>query len=328
MRYFILFTLSLILLTGCQKLKMNIPDTGRKLAINGLITTDELLNLRISKSLYINSLEGDDYFSIYDLDSAEVRFYQNNNFIDSLYHIFGSDYMDWWYVFPKGNYGSKTVNPLPGHEYKVVAKFPGLPTASATTVIPNLVKIENVDSLRITLASGSYYESNLGMQFKIKFSDPANESNFYLFRMYTITYYDPFFGSSVPSRTDVLLFDSEDPIIEERIYQVNGLQSVVFSDKVINGQTYNLDVIVKAESIGNPLFPGIYSSYTENRKTIYFKLYSITGEYFRYIQSLYQYSKTYGNPLAEPVIVNSNVNGGYGMFSGAAVSTDSIVFQY
>ena len=327
MKYFSIFILFLITFTGCQKLKMDIPDTGRKLAINGLISTDELLNLKVTKSAYINDLGIDNYLKTYDLDSADVSIYQNNSMIDSLHHLSG-EYRDLWDVFQEGNYWSKSTIPMPGKEYKVVAKYPGLPDASATTVIPNLVEIENIDSLRVTLAPGSYYDSKIGLQFKIKFSDPANESNFYLFRMSINTYYDPYSGYYVPFRSDFLLFDSDDPIVEEKIYHVNGLESVVFSDKVINGQTYNLDVIVKAESVGNPLNPGIYGTYTENRKSIYFKLYSITEEYFRYLQTLQEYSKNYGNPLAEPILVNSNVKDGYGMFSGAAVSVDSLVFQY
>jgi hypothetical protein len=315
---------------GCQKLKMDIPDSGRKLAINGIIASDEFLNLRITESQYITNFESENDFSIYDLRGAEVLFFQKDVRVDSLQHVPGEDvgqFMEWWHIFSNSNYRSKSIMPGPGEEYKVVVKFSGLPDASATTVIPDLVKIESVDTSRITLAPGTYYESSLGLRCKINFSDPGNQSNFYLFRGYFNTYYQWESGATY-HQSQNLVFTSEDPIIEENIYGVNGLMAFIFSDKVINGQTYNLDITIKGESIGNPLYPGVYSSIKEYRKAIYFKLYSITEEYFKYLKTLYEYSQTYGNPLAEPVLVNSNVTGGYGMFTGAAVSADSIVFQY
>ena len=310
---------------GCQKLKMDIPDTGRKLAINGMITSDKFFNLRITKSSYITELPTADDFSTYDLDSADIFLYNNAVCIDTLQHIdnLGPDFMDWWDVFPNSNYFSKSEKPIPGKEYEVIAKFPGLPDASATTVIPDLVKIDKVDSMRVALAPLPYYGTNTGLRFKIKFSDPANQNNFYMFRMFLNTYYDPYEGYYVPYQSENMWFMSEDPIIEEKINHVNGTVSLIFSDKVINGQSYSLDITIR----GDYLFVSD-GTYTTRRKTIYFKLYSITEEYFKYLKTLHEYSQTYGNPLAEPVLVNSNVTGGYGMFTGAAVSTDSIVFQY
>ena len=300
---------------------MDIPDTGRKIVINGLITTDNLLNVKITKSSYINDIRGAAYLSSTDLDSAEVRFYQNSTCIDSLHHVY-DDYFYAWNVFYIGNYWSQSVYPTPGQEYKVVAKVPGLPDASASTIIPNPVRIEHVDTSRIILAPGSYYNNNVGMQFKIEFSDPVNEPNYYLLKIYLITYWVPFPDSST------IGFICIDPIVEERLSS-DELKGIAFSDKVINGQRYSLKVIVKGETIGKPFIDYPQSSWQEDhRTTVFFQLYSITEEYFRFIQSLNLYYKNYGNPLAEPVLMYSNVNGGYGMFSGAAVSTDSIVFQY
>jgi hypothetical protein len=107
------------------------------------------------------------------------------------------------------------------------------------------------------------------------------------------------------------------------------LQAVAFSDKLINGQKHYLDVVIKGEQFGEPLIHLIHqpNEYSDIRKTLYIKLYSITEEFFRYIQTLKIYSKNYSNPLTEPVLMNSNITGGYGMLSGASVSSDSIVFN-
>lgn len=324
--FFVLLISSIFLLSGCQQEKINIPDTGRKIVINGLITTDTLLNVFISRSDYLLDLSGNGYEYLRDLDSLEVCLYQNNDKIDSLYHYKYYDY-DYWKMFNYGNYRSHNVHPLASREYKIVAKGSGFPTASAVTTIPDLVRIERVDTSRIILAPGEYYDSNIGLQIKIEFSDPLNETNCYLFRMYMNIYWE-YYGSYIPYYSDVIFFTCQDPIIEEKLTSVNGLEAIAFSDKVINGQRHSLNIIVKGESIGKPYTDYPESSYSNPRKTLYFKLYSITEEYFSYIQTLHLYSKNYSNPLLEPVLMNSNVTGGYGMFSGASVSSDSIVFKF
>lgn len=327
MKYFVLPGLFLILLTTCMKENPDIPDTGRKIAINGLITTDTFLNVFVSRSSYLLDRSGASGESMMDFDNLDISFYMDNERIDSLYHYHYYDF-DHWLLMNFGNYRSSNVYPLPGREYKIVAKGSGLPEATAITTIPDLVRIERVDTSLIILAPGSYYQLNLGVKFQLEFSDPPNVPNYYLFRMYMNTYWDLYDNAYVPYRSETIEFTCQDPIVEEKLNCIQGMQAVAFSDIVINGQSHNLDVILKAESIREPFMEGPFGSYTTHRKTVYLKLYSITEEYFRYIQTLMLYSKNYSNPLADPVLMYSNVSGGFGMFSGAAVSTDSIVFRF
>src|SRR3989339_78112 len=179
--YLILFTLFIILFTACQNEYMDIPDTGRKIVINGLITTDTLLNVNITKSTYISEVSGTASLSRYDIDSAEVYFYQNNILIDSLHHDH-YDSHEIFNVFYYGNYWSRSLYPLPGKEYKVVVKKPSLPDASAITTIPEQVRIERVDTSWVILSPGEYYVSDVGLKLKIEFSDPVYRTNYYLFR--------------------------------------------------------------------------------------------------------------------------------------------------
>jgi hypothetical protein len=335
MKNIVLFSLALIIFTNCQKEKMNIPDTGRKIVLNGFITTDTLFNLLMGESAYLTDLSTPSYMSLTDLDSLKVRVYDNNKIIDSLSHNAYSDLSvyDYWKMFTPGNYWSRKVRPVPGRSYKVVASKYGLPDAYAVTSIPALVSIMKIDTLHINVTPGTFYDTNVGMQFKIEFSDPANETNYYLFKMYINTYWDPESEYNVNYNSEVVNFISEDPIIEEKMKNGNGLEAIAFSDKVINGQKHALNVIVNSIIVDNPDVVQTWSqtgniSYASPRKTVYFKFYSITEEYFKYIQTLQVYGKKYGNPLADPVLVPSNVSGGYGMFTGAAVSTDSIVFTF
>lgn len=331
MKHFIVSAILMLLFTGCNKLKLDIPDTGRKIVINGLITTDELLNIRVSKSDYlIDSLHYGDP-ELEDLGHAAVKIYSDENYIDLLNYKIGGIEDFAWALFLRGNYYSTTLTPSPGTEYNVKVSYPGLPSASAHTIIPNRVDIEKTDTGRVLLEPGSFYEYNLGLKFKISFTDPANEHNYYFIKALMNTYYDTAYSYANRYSQEVF-FKSNDPIVEENIENINGRNAIVFSDKMINGQKHSIDLIVKEESVF--LLPEDHyiisppGSYNVTRQTIYFKLCSINEEYYKYIQSLLLYSKNYGNPLAEPVMVNSNVEGGYGMFSGAAISTDSVVYEY
>jgi len=318
----------MIIITSCGRDYIEIPDTGRKIVINGLITTDTILNAFISKSNYLLDRSGVGSEYMKDLDNMQVYIYENNVRIDSLLHFKYYDY-DHWNLFHFGNYLSGGIYPSSGNEYKIVVKGQDLPEAIAETVIPGIVNIERVDTSRIILAPGSYYSFNTGFRCRIGFSDPSDKKNYYLLRICLFTYWKPENNYSIPYYYQDLEFYCSDPIVEEKLNTRDGIQAVVFSDKLINGQKYTLDLVIKGESIGEPLIKIDYpiSSYGVNNKTLYIKLYSITEEFLRYIQTLQLYSRNYSNPLAEPVIMVSNVTGGYGMFSGASVSNDSIVFN-
>lgn len=307
MKYFILLLLSILLFTACKQDDLNIPDTGRKIVINGLITTDSLLNVGISRSAYITNVL--DYVFRSDLDNAEVCFYQDDVRIDSLYH--SNTYIRTTVTFCTGNYCSESVYPLPGKEYKIMVNVPGLPEATATTTIPDLVKIERVDTSRVLFEPRKY--GSYRMIYNIEFADPATETNYYLFTICQ--------RPNNEAYTKYFSFDCSDPIVEEEIKDNNSIYGIVFSDKIINGQKYNLTVSSMEGHIfyyyDYPYYHDSYVShyYINNKRTLYFSLYSIPEEYYKYIQTMNLYFERQGNPLYEPVMVYSNITDGYGIFA-------------
>jgi hypothetical protein len=327
MRYFSIFFLFLITFTGCQKVKTDIPDTGRKIVINGLISSDSLLNIGVRKSSFII----DNIYSqtgTYDLDSAIVSIYQSGSRVDSLYHSDSRLDISTLEIFKYGNYWSKRIFPIPGQKYEIVVKANGMPDATAITTIPDMVRIEHVDSSRKyqTIYPYPFYLSNVSMIFNIEFTDPVYETNYYLLNVCKVPNY------STPWSTNIG-FGCTDPVVEEELggtYQ--RMAGIAFTDKVINGKKYSLTLTVDGNEIGQPFWDdsprmnGI--PLPDHKKTIYLRLYSITEEYFRYIQTLNLFEKDFGDPLTNPVQVFSNVTGGFGIFAGAAVSSDSIVFNY
>ena len=178
---------SLFFLSACQRDKIDIQDTGRKIVINGLITSDSLLNVRLSKSFYYNSNQA--YVGSDSLNNARVLFYSNNTCIDSLHLV--SDYrptdMDFFY---HSNYWSDRTLPLPGKEYKIVVKAPGYPDATASITVPDLVKLEKLDTSRILVAPDPNFPdlSNIRFKCQISFSDPSYETNYYLISVSKISW--------------------------------------------------------------------------------------------------------------------------------------------
>lgn len=311
MKYITLIALCSILLTSCQH-EIVLPDTGRKIVINGFIATDSLLNVFVNKSVYASTF---DFPYGKDLDNAKVYIYQNDICIDSLNHEWRSSYSftsNSSSIYYPGNYWSKRLIPLPGNEYKIVAKVPGLPDATASTKIPDIVRIERIDTTRIVIdpATGNYSFKRLIC--KIEFTDPKDETNYYLFNVGKV-------------------FLCQDPIVEEELWNINHgawdgnryIEGIAFSDKVINGQKYSLTISIPItqiyiDSLKTSIYPEL---------TVPLKLYSITEEYFKYIQTLNLYNAKFGNPLTEPVQVYSNITGGLGIFAGSSVSCKSIVYH-
>jgi hypothetical protein len=306
----------ILLLASCQKDEIKVPDLDRKIVINGIITTDSLINLNISRSLAItdSGLVEENLLS-----NAQAFVYENNTLVDSLqnsqdiYINLGLD------IYVPSNYRSKAGLPLSGHEYEIRVNSPGLPEASASVIIPGKVKIDHLDTSLVKL-SGTFqeWESNIRLYCDIAFTDPENEKNFYLLYVYR--------KPSFSSNTSNMVFSCQDPVVEEYLNHGTMMEGVAFSDKSINGQKHLLRVTLNGKDIGKPFFNDDFRE--SHRKIVYFRLYNITEAYYQYIQTLNLFLRNYKNPLTEPTQVFSNIDGGYGILGGAAVSVDSIIFSY
>jgi hypothetical protein len=254
------------------------------------------------------------------IKNAQVYISENNldTFVLQLIPNPGLDTFFW-------NYKSKMEYPLSGHTYKIIVKAPGKPTVTATTTIPNVVNIQRVDTSRIILNNVEYLQSNIEIACDISFTDPPNEKNYYL--LYVYLRHDSIISVSNGSCGSIN-FICNDPIVEENINNGSEKFGIAFSDKSINGKQYRLRVILSGNDIGQPFWNNDIPILPTHKATLYFRLYSITEDYFKYIHTLNLFLENYNNPLGIPTQVYSNVTGGYGIFAGAAVSSDSIVFKY
>jgi hypothetical protein len=306
----------ILFLASCQKEETKVPDTGRKIVINGILTTDSLINLNLSRSLYITDpgLVEENL-----LNNAQAQVFENNVLVDSLHYDGDININLGLDIYVPSNYRSKAGFPLSGHEYEIRVNSSGMPEASARVRIPDMVKIDHLDTSLVKL-SGTFqeWESNIRLYCDITFTDPGDVKNYYLLYIYR----KPAFSSNSSN----MVFSCQDPIVEEYLNHGTMMEGVAFSDKSINGQKHLLRVTLNGKDIGKPFFNDDFME--SHMKIVYFRLYNITESYFQYIQTLNLFLRNYKNPLAEPTQVFSNIDGGYGILGGAAVSIDSVIFRY
>ena len=100
-------------------------------------------------------------------------------------------------------------------------------------------------------------------------------------------------------------------------------KSIIFSDELFNGEETNIPISFRYPCINSNSGGTIASDYS---LVVYFL--SITEEYYLYRKSLYKHlfsqQTDIWNGAIEPVNMYSNVNGGYGVFAGYSLITDTI----
>jgi hypothetical protein len=172
------------------------------------------------------------------------------------------------------------------------------------------------------------------LSFKVKFTDPVDEKNYYLVKIRNtydfekwdenLIIYDTLYvgpdttiinevlgGNVISLATENIWFSSNDLIIEEYMWSTG----VIFSDEIINGENYSFSGKMNKWSLYG----------TENN--VSFELRSLSPETFKYYKSVNQHYDTSGDPFAEPVIVFTNIENGIGIFGSSTAYKDSIIID-
>ncbi len=297
---FVLFT-GLLLLNGCEKeIDINIPEKDKKIVLNGLINTDSLFSVNVSKSLNILDVEDVKY-----LDNATVSIYENGNFIEELNYISG------------GNYKSSFFVSSEGKTYKVKVDVPEMQSASAETFIPE-ASISDLTIDTITTIYEEEFYSYKGLKCNIGFNDLSNEENYYWF---CITGKRAHYEWDSVNHEEIITyeqgniyFNSNDPVIES---WVSGGYGFIFSDKLFNGS--NIDFNIYLEK---------YMLYDLDTNVLHFNVNSISEDFYLYAATYNSHMEAQNDPFTEPVQVYSNIENGYGIFAGYSTVSDSITVCY
>lgn len=285
--------IAMIVLNSCEKtVFIDVPEIDSKIVMNGILSPTSGLWLNVSESVITSTPMTSSYTPV---ENATVRIYQDDQLVTTITEN------------NAGNYYNSEFGPRMDHEYEISVSAYGFPGASATVTIPDRVDIVDFDTSSV-VRSQFYYDQVLykDVDFNLNFTvmDPVDTRNYYMLGIY---YWEN-------DAYHPLHLETEDLIMN--IHIKDGVDVLAWDDTSFDGETREFDVRFR----GN--------NYVGFETTILVSLYSIEKNYFDYLKT---YSQNFtvlndGALLYEPVIVSTNIDGGYGIM--AAVSTSSLIFDY
>ena len=198
-----------------------------------------------------------------------------------------------------GNYFTTDFHPLEGNPYRIEVRSTGVTPVRAGVTIPPSVEIAAYDTAVVRMP-----DQETIFYTDIEFVDPPEPGNHYMIGAYFYKYeqYSP------------LGLELED--LDADIYILDGINVIAYQDERFNGERKTVRASFRLTE------PEGF------RTTVVLRLYSIEKAYFDYMKS-YSQNFTILNDdkiLFEPVLVSSNIEGGFGVIS--AVSHSAVWFEY
>jgi hypothetical protein len=216
-----------------------------------------------------------------------------------------------------GRYRTKLAQPLveDGAIYTLTISAPGFATVEATQKMPTGTRLDSVTynpDASVTDPNNPF-SRNIRDEYVLDFKDIANQENYYT-AVAQATTKD---ASGTETIRDIP-FASLDPLSE----------SNVVIDKNLDGKriVWREHSNRRLKSSGRGGGPGGGGGNVAVSGSIQVVLLSITKERFNYMKSYALYQSTLNNPLAEPVILYSNISNGYGLFSLGANRSFTVRF--
>lgn len=324
------FASFMFFVSSCTKeidLKHLQPDP--KLVLNSLLVTGDSVKVRLTRTWFYTETNPD-----VTVKNANIKLYANGVFKDQMeWKEYEENDDDWYYsgndIKIKGYYIS-SYQPKVGDNIKITAEAEGFKSISAEAYMPNQTYLKDL-KIRKTQREeyGTIYPA---LEFLITIKDDPDKKDFYLIdfdERYPEGEFDPetfeyiYTGTYSWRKYNGLDYSTE-PLFTshitalEQILEYNWISAAygrAFSDDLINGKEYTIKI--KSNK---------YQSVPENVDSIYYRvnLYTITEEYYRYINAIIEMKDGGGLEehladigLAEPVRVFSNIEGGVGIMGSA-----------
>jgi hypothetical protein len=290
------------LIIGCgdffdQVVEVKIPDHQPRLALTcRLSSADTETNAFLTSSLGILESETPD-----SIKEANIYFRLN-----------GSDQFELDYAFEGsflsiGNYRSDQNMSLaqPGDRVEVFAEASGFDPVSSEQVVPDIAPIIDVNFREGALLVDGIRPH----QFEVSFNDPPGKQNYYLLKVIGLEKMDAFELKSI------VRMQTEDPILNENTLTDELQDQFVFDDRAFESRKFV--VIFTSESLMQPSI---------GKKSFLIQLHALSKDSYLFEKTVVAYQRSKDNPFAEPVIVHSNINDGFGLFSFDVISSVEIEF--
>ncbi len=310
MKKIFIIIFGLLTILSCEKIiDLEIPDSERKIVFNGIMNPDSTIKIQVSQSLGI--LE--DELNLKYLEDADVTIFEDGIEIEKMTHTVSG-------IF------TSTVVPALNKTYKVQVENTNLPTAEASSKIPELVEITKLDTITVVttthdeFSNTDYYSTNI--RFEINFDDPESVDNYYFVG---ISMYEPIYDETNTTIIDSMeyftYFMSEDIVLQntESQFTLNSISGQAFSDEKINGFSYKLKIETGIPTYGEAYFTG--STYN-----VY--MMSITKDLYLHILSYNKAQYSSNDPFTQPVQIFSNITDGLGIFSAINITKKSVYVKF
>lgn len=286
--FFALFSFGLFGNYSCtREVNIEIPEHEPKPVLNCLFKKDSAFKVYLGTSAPI--LEEPIPIS----DGEEIKLFGNNSFIESL--VWEND------KYVSSNKAQANV------EYRIEWEKDGN-TISSSDFTPEQNPIESA-SFRDSIAFDEFGDKY--SECAIVFSDNPHQKNYYEISFFIHYIFE---GENITRGTRLF---SSDPIINAEGLDEFEPPFVIFSDEMINGQTYELKI---------NYYP--YRQAPETDYSLIVKFRSVSENYYNYSKALlthrfYQESNIW-NGFGSPVPMFTNIDGGYGIFAGFSEVVDTV----
>lgn len=211
-------------------------------------------------------------------------------------------------------YSTKNFQAQNNVTYTIKVEVPGFETITAESMIPEMIKIQNLKVSNYVSERTPDGETNYNFSVTIDFEDPEEVENFYHLNLYQKTYQVIVEGVDTTILEDVRESIQFSEVIDNNFILANEGGGVLFDDTPFNGK------------IVSYTFPISFSLKSKEKVAgeLLVELRSVSRDYYRYQRSLSQQQKNPGAPFAEPVILYNNVMNGQGIFAGYSAALDSV----
>jgi hypothetical protein len=204
------------------------------------------------------------------------------------------------------------ITPVAGRTYTVRASASGFPNVDATSVAPSRVDLLHVEMDSSNMIPGNYNGPG-STPIEFTFQDPPGRGDYYIVTFYierrrpvwdqaagTITY--EYYWSRCWLRETVPTggFSELEKPIE------------ALTDELFDGQLRTVRL-----HVSKSWWSGSESGGVSWR----FHLTHANEEYYKYVRTVRLQAENRDNPLAQPVQIFGNINGGFGIFVGSSTST-------
>lgn len=332
-----IIVLALVIVSCIDEIKLNHDVLEPKLTVNTFITPGEVIVVNLYQNIPLNN-----ELSTKSVKNAKVVLYENGiekEVLEPLIYQSYGNYNEETQTYEADSifkYRSNETQAVAGNTYKITVECKGYETVSAETTLPHVVQISGFDS--ITTQKNRYGQNYSEYNYKLRFTDPANETNYY--RLIVEQNYQR--KSFIVLGTDTIryinnnnLFPdyvnlySTDPLLsnenkDANTYVFGELENRynIFSDEMINGKPYEIDFIADLLSNSSEELD------TASGEYIYVKLtlQSLNHDMYYYLKSIDAQEYSDYMMFTEPVPIYSNIENGFGVFCGYTSSSVEITY--